>query len=113
MWKREDIKFGKNYTLLLCYEKNGTRKFLLNEINSDKKKKEGVFAETKIVSNELLQNRNLNKIAELILLENGQKFYVDAHGMWLTHKEVEALENGLSFDKIPWNNNLPPKFAPK
>ena len=46
-------------------------------------------------------------------LEDGRQVFLDAHGIWLTPEEVDAMRAGTDFDKIPWATGCMPRFAPK
>lgn len=109
MWNISDIRNDKNYLLLLLQSSAGSRKFLLEEVCS-KNTHANVAFKTKPVPKELLITRDIIEISKLIPLDTGERFYVDAHGIWLTEIEMLALEDG---EDVPWLNGLPPGFAPK
>lgn len=111
MWKVSDIKNGKNYVLTLIQSDVGARKIHLQEYDFKNENSEVIFV-TEVIPQDLLIKRNIEKISELILLTNGERFYVDAHGIWLTQTEMNALESDELID-IPWVNGMSPNFAPK
>ncbi|WP_390342932.1 hypothetical protein ACFJIS_21275 [Variovorax boronicumulans] len=112
MWKSSDIDVTKNYQLLLVQSSTGMRSFVLHD-ETEPRASEGLFAATDLVSNELLQKRNLHAIARTVALTGGEPFYVDAHGTWLTKDEMDAILEDKDDDEIPWLNSLPPRLAPR
>jgi len=54
--------------------------------------------------------RDFNGIAQAVKLVTGQSYQVDAHGLWLTNEEVEALDEE---SEVPWVNGIAAHFAPK
>ena len=48
-------------------------------------------------------------------LTNGNKFAMDAHGIWMTLPEADYLFNDTPVDgeRPPWVNRIPPQFPPK
>lgn len=112
MWKLSDVDSTKHYHLLLIQSNSGARSFVLREY-SESPANEGLFAFTASVPNESLLKRNLHAIAKAVALNNGEPFYVDAHGVWLTKDEMSAIVDDKDDDEIPWLNSLPPLLAPK
>jgi hypothetical protein len=100
------------YRLLLIQSSTGARTLVLQN-KAEQRTLEGVFAFTDEVPNELLLKRNLQVIAKAITLSNGEPFYVDAHGVWLTKDEMAAILEDNDDNEIPWLNSLPPRLAPK
>jgi len=64
---------------------------------------------TAIVPADLLLQGNMRRIAELVPSQTA-KVWVDAHNVWLTSEEVEALEDDR---EVPWLNGLAANLAPK
>jgi hypothetical protein len=50
-----------------------------------------------------------------VRLTSGEKFAMDAHGIWMTIPEVRALftDSPTDNEHPPWVNGLPPRFPPK
>ena len=110
MWSVSDIQDGHQYVLALTQSSTGRRRFVLKDVGADEP--EAVFF-TEVVPNALLLTRHLKKIAEQVLLKTGKRFFVDAHGIWLTEEEMAALMDDKDESEVPWLNNIPPNFAPK
>jgi hypothetical protein len=49
-------------------------------------------------------------MAKVVTLDTGLGYWVDAHGLWLTNEEVEAMRDER---ELPWVNGLATHFAPK
>lgn len=111
MWNSSDLVEGQDYFLSLCQKTSGTRYFSLHSIG-ETLCDEAVF-QTEIVPYELLDKRDFIEIAKTVTLINGDKFYVDAHGVWLSVRECEAIDDDLEEDQVPWVNGLPPNLAPR
>jgi len=110
MWKRSDVDEMKRYQIALCQEANGLRRFALVDV--DQPSFPGTTALlTEEVPINLLLRRDFTAIAEQVKLSNGEKFGVDAHGVWLTKNECDAWDRNWS--DIPWLNGIPPLLAPK
>jgi hypothetical protein len=71
-----------------------------------------VVFETKVVPHELLKARNLSRIAQEVELANNKAFEVDAHGIWFTPQELDALEDSEDIDSVQWCTTTPPVLAP-
>lgn len=115
VWRISDINDVTEYKLHLCESKEGDRFYRLTAVEShlaNDQLDDVVFTTIK-VSNDLLRRRSLLKISELFLLENGQPFFVDAHGMWLTESEVKEMDADVDFNDIHWATGRMPNFAPK
>jgi hypothetical protein len=65
------------------------------------------------VPNDLLRRGDLISIAETVSLENGEKFFVDAHCTWFTADELAAMNSEPNWSSIRWMTIRPPKLAPK
>lgn len=66
---------------------------------------------TDVVPLDLLLRRDVIGISEIVKLDSGSPFFVDAHGLWLTEVEWNALDG--DFASVPWLNGLQPRFAPQ
>lgn len=111
-WKVSDLDPGKAYRLHLCQAMNGLRYFKLVEVGSpeDSTPRDDLFFRSIAVPFDLL-GRNVIAISELVPLVDGQPFYVDAHGTWLTGRELEQLDAEVDFEDINWATDKPPRFA--
>ena len=109
MWNRSDVDEAKRYQVALCQAKNGTRTHALHTAGSSPLPVNAIFL-TEIVPAELLMTRNFRCIAEATSLENGNRYWVDAHGVWLTGEELDALKDDRA---VPWVNGIAARFAPK
>ena len=110
IWQISDVKDGNKYKVQLCQSKDGKRYFsLVNALDNTQSNPDAFFS-TEIVSNELLRRRDFISIAEITLLDDGSKYYVDSHGIWFLEEEVVGLNKGLGFDQIPWVTGSAPKL---
>ena len=112
MWKRADVKEDNKYRVALC-QQDSTRFFKLVEYGKEDDNTENRCFLTEVVPNSMLLKGGVGKIAAEVKMTNGSRFEVDAHGMWLTLAEAEALIKQVPFDKIPWHKGKKPRFAPK
>ena len=108
MWHRADVVDGCSYQVALCQDKRGHRSFVLHQVGSTQLPPDAVFL-TAIVPADLLLQGNMRRIAELVPSQTA-KVWVDAHNVWLTSEEVEALEDDR---EVPWLNGLAANLAPK
>jgi hypothetical protein len=114
LWSVADVEDGKCYQLLLCQSEDGKRVFRLNPVaSSDNPHARDVKLKTEIVPNELLRRRNFSAISDSVALDNGERFHVDAHGVWLTETEYQSLISGHELSRIEWLDGAPPDFPPK
>ena len=109
MWTRNDVVEGALYRLWLCSE-GGYRRV---RIARDGEVPPGGLFYTPIVSSELLQTLDLERISEEVALVDGVTFVVDAHGLWYVKAEYEALRRRVGFANVPWVTGAAPKLAPK
>jgi hypothetical protein len=112
MWKIADLQEGKRYRVALVELEGGDRRFSLLEEHAPSDLP-GVMFITECVPFELLRRRDFQSISEAVSLVGGGRFYVEAHGMWLTSEEVSALESFVPLSEIPWLNGVLPRFPPK
>jgi hypothetical protein len=110
-WKRRDVLDGKRYYVALCQCTSGHRYYELCEVASAPSSKEAVLL-TAEVPNSLLAACNYEAISNTVPLTNGRRFYVEAHGVWLTEDEVGALGRDEERE-IPWLNGIAATFPPK
>lgn len=111
MWKRSDVVEGKRYCLSLNQFPSGHRTFTLHEVDASYLPPEAKLV-TREVPNELLFRGGVDVISKSVLTTEGRSFFVDAHGVWLTEEELDALESDEDVE-VPWLNGLAPHFAPK
>lgn len=109
MWLRNEIDQTKEYRLALCQKPDGGRSFALYAAGTQLPSMAVLV--TEIVPLDLLLRRDVIGISEGVKLNSGVPFFVDAHGLWLTEDEWNAL-NG-DFASVPWLNGLQPCFAPQ
>lgn len=110
MWKRSEIEEHRAYRVALCQAPNGLRTFRLVADGCEAPHDSPLC--TEVVPHELLQGGQLHAIARTVKLTSGESFWVDAHGVWFTRPEADAL-NEDDEGEIPWLNGLPPLLAPK
>lgn len=107
IWKVSDVMDGVDYRICLSQTPDGVRQLRLVEAGSGK---DGTLLRTSPVARELLLKRDLIAISESVTLENGEKFYVDAHGVWYVESELIQRKNGVPFIEIIWITGVPPKL---
>lgn len=114
IWQLSEVLDDAVCRLVLCQSMEGRRYYRLAEEGrgSEVSGADAVFT-TDIVPNELLRSRNLGAISEATRLEGGRRYFVDAHGVWLTEEERGQLFSGTPFSKIVWSAASPPVFAPR
>ena len=111
MWPPSDVDQSRRYRVALCQSPTGARTHALHPEDQEKLPENAVFL-TAVVSTELLMRRDFRAISNAVKLIDGQGYWVDAHGVWFTLEEVEALE-GDDDAEAPWVNGLPALVAPK
>ena len=109
IWRIADIDEGRTYVLALCHSLSGNRTFHLMERGSTRPL--DAVAITQSVPSAMLRKRSLGAIADKVLLESGERFYVDPHNIWLLHSEVMQLSN-RDFNEVIWSTPTPPRFPP-
>lgn len=112
MWKIADVQEGKRYRVALVELEGGERELRLQEETALTDSPEVMFI-TERVPHELLRRRNAEKISKAVSLVDGGRFYVGAHGVWLTSIEANAWKSGISLDEISWLNGICPQFPPR
>lgn len=103
--------------LQLCQSDSGLRFFVLLDETSYEERKlhPDAYSVTLPVPYDLASRRLFLAISQKYPLDNGLKFFVDAHNLWLTEPEVRQLddfERG-KISKIEWSTCAAPSFAPK
>lgn len=111
MWSPASIDQLQEYRIALCQAPDGARTHALQLATEAQTPEHTVFM-TKVVPTELLLRGNLRAISKTVTLTNGQRYWVDPHGIWLTLEELDALESDDD-SEVPWINGLPALFAPK
>jgi hypothetical protein len=84
----------------------------LQEIGKSQAPNGAVFM-TDEVPIDLLLRRDFEGIAKAVRLTNGSRFCTDAHGIWLTPEEMNALSSGADHAQVPWLNGMPANFPPR
>lgn len=115
IWNKSDVKEGVKYRLHLCQssDRRRTLKLVVVGSDSDLKPTDDVFLVTEIVPYDLLCDRNLNAIAKQVMLTNGERFSVDAHGIWCSALEVEDYMTNVSESETRWISGAPPVMPPR
>ena len=111
IWSVSDVDERAEYRLGLCQSDFGKRHFVL--LKEGAARDPAALFITEKVSHELLIKRNLIRISKEIRLANGDQFYVDAHGMWLTKFESDQLIRGVEPWNIEWETPSKPIMASK
>lgn len=112
MW-REDIVENKIYYLQFCQSNEGRRYCEFREKNETKSKY--CIFESNAVPNNILIERNRNKLQSECKINNGSGFIFGGHSEWYTENEAESLKN-YDLGKtqvISWETEKEPCFAPK
>lgn len=113
MWKLSEVDAKLNYVIQLCHEATtGQRYFQLRATTSPNASEDVVF-ETEVVPNELLKLGDISRIAENVKLSNGGFFKVEAHNVWFTQGEFDALESDDDSDSVEWCTPTPPVLPPR
>lgn len=111
LWKKSDIRDGIEYKLCLGQTPEGRRFFSLTEVSRECP--ENSFLVTRPVPCDLLKRRDLIAIAESVLLDSGDKFCVDAHGVWFSASEMrQRADRSTDFHSIEWITPIPPILPP-
>ena len=115
IWSRSDVKESEQYRLHLCESKEGNRFYRLVAIGSeeDKTPQEDALLITGPVPHDLLKRGDLISISETVPLNNGQPYFVEAHGMWLTEAEVRDMDANVNDSEIHWAGGRVPNFPPR
>lgn len=103
MWQISEINPRVEYELQLCQDKAGKRTFCLRPTGGEPQP-DAVLV-TAPVPGCLLVQRNLFRLAEEVRLVGGQRFEFDAHGIWFTKEEMDALDDEID---VPWCTKQPP-----
>jgi hypothetical protein len=114
IWRYADVDEKKSYRLGLCQSSDGVRGYKLVEINDGEtfKPRDDIYLFTEPVQTDMLKLRNLKAISNKIRLSDGQAFFVDSHGVWITESEKEQMKSGKKHSDIDWITGVPPKFPP-
>lgn len=113
MWKRSEIRADVTYALELCEDNSGIRTVRLVSVDNISESSGCVFR-TKPVPRKLLLSRDLQTISKSVSLADGENFYVDAHGVWFSKAEFDALFSMSGEARsVPWIRGKAPKLAPK
>jgi hypothetical protein len=112
MWKRAEVLEGARYRVALCQAETGHRTYRLQPLEEAQIPSDAVLM-TNEVPTDLLLRRDFGAIAETVRLRDGKRFWTDAHGVWLTQEEMDALRVGVDHASVPWLNGLPARFLPR
>ena len=108
MWKSSEIDPKIEYVLQLCQDTAGKRTIRLSQVPPEPQS-DVVFV-TNALPHTLLKLCNLNQIAKEVRIFGGREFEFDAHGIWFTREEMDALDDDM---EVPWCTKLPPSLPPK
>jgi hypothetical protein len=116
-WNRFGLKKNLTYVVQLCQKPTGERYTKYREVEGGEPDEFRVF-ETEPASGSQFIEWGFYEYAEHLRLSNGESFYFDAHGIWLTGKEIEYLQRRVrrtlaQGETPPWVNGIAPRFAPK
>ena len=112
MWKRNDVRTDKRYVLQLCQDSKQHRHLALKDV-SGTSTDSCAFRETEVVPSNLLLRGDVAQIGRVVRLDDGSAFVVDAHGVWFTKEEAQAMDDGIPLESIPWVTGAPPLLPPK
>jgi hypothetical protein len=112
MWKRAEVLEGARYRVALCQSSTGHRTYKLQPLDERQRPSDAALI-TDEVPTDLLLRRDFGGIAEAVRLNDGKRFWTDAHGIWLTQEEMDALSAGFDHTSVPWLNGLPARFPPR
>src|SRR5688572_4388691 len=107
MWRMADVDPGAAYQVALLQFANGARNYAL-VADGETVMPAGTVLLTETVPHALLSAGDLAGIAAAVPLVGGGRFFVDAHGAWLTEDEQHQRERGVGDASIPWLNGMPP-----
>lgn len=109
MWKLSEINPDSTYVIQLCHDSGGRRFLQLRDTNYEESRNLDVVFETEAVPHELLKARDVERISRDVELAGGGMFIVDAHNIWFTPEELDALEDeDCDWDTIEWCTPTPP-----
>lgn len=117
MWLASDITPDGIYRVRLC--QRGRRRYFALEREGSLPAEDGTsepvqWLLTEVVrGRDALRRRDFIGISESTRLSDGSSFIVDAHGIWLTTGELEALRRHTDYCDVPWVFGLEPQFPPK
>jgi hypothetical protein len=112
MWKRMDLDETKSYSLDFYQDPDGSRRIELHE-DGIENESTGLVMTTCQIPYDLLFSCDLEAISEYLKSNGKKSFGVDAHGIWLTEEEIQALMDDVDETEVPWLNDMPPNFAPR
>lgn len=109
MWKMSEIRDDVEYKIELCQDSHGRRSLRLTDTKTAGNRPDAIF-ETGVVSNDILRTRDLYLLSEEVRLVDGGQFEFDAHGIWFTKEEMDALDEER---EVTWSTKSPPRLAPR
>jgi hypothetical protein len=112
MWKRAEVIEGVRYRVALCQRSTGERTYKLHPLGEAQLPPDAALV-TNEVPTDLLLRRDFIGIAEAVRLNDGRRFWTDAHGVWLTQEEMDALSARVDHATVPWLNGIPARFPPR
>jgi len=110
IWRTSEVLEGVEYKLALCQDSHGVRE--LRILQKDEAVPSDCIFATQSVPTQLLRKRDVISIAEQVPLDDGTRFYVDAHGIWFSQSESIQRSSGVEHEDIQWVTPFPPKLPP-
>lgn len=110
IWSRAEVDTSKDYVVLLFDDGAGLREYGLCEHQRLAEAEEHVLV-TEVVPIDLVVRGDIMGISERVRLANGDPFFLDFNGVWLTKDEFEDLEQGRS--TVRWVRGRAPNTRAK
>ena len=113
-WNRFGLDKTRTYVVELCQEPSGRRYTKYRDVETGSPDTHAVL-ETESATGARFVVWGFYTYANHLRLSDGSRFDFDAHGVWLTHSEMEFLASNSTgpWESGPWVNGIPPAFAPK
>lgn len=113
MWKQR-LDPGLTYVVDLVQMPDGMR-YLQPRLADSPPTKQAVLSSQPYEGGDLMSWREYGRVTEFVELEDGSRFFLDPHGVWLLPEEAEFLRGRrhLQGGDPPWFNGIAPRFPPK
>jgi hypothetical protein len=109
---RTNLEPQETYVLDFVQFENGYRE-ILPRLANEQPHPQRIFSSLAYSGADLRRWILEDTVVENTRLENGNKFELDAHGIWLTVEESRYMTNRNEFSEPPWVNGMPPVFPRK
>ena len=108
IWKKSDIDASKEYVFLLFDNGAGVRDFGICErsLSEERAKDKDCVFLTQVVPIDLVLRGDVFGISEQVKLSNGEPFYFNSNGVWLTKDEWDDL--GRDSPNVRWVRGCAP-----